>query len=113
MAGLAFFKQDSIPTAAQRQHPTVLTIPALTRHPSLLAAQGNTLYKEGQYLKAAAAYTQGLKADPAHSVLYRCCRGRADCLLGAGADCCLLLPVDRDPQPTSLLGAAHPSWLVA
>ncbi|PRW57250.1 serine threonine- phosphatase 5 [Chlorella sorokiniana] len=32
--------------------------------------QGNALYKEGHYLKAAAAYTQGLKADPSHSVLY-------------------------------------------
>lgn len=47
--------------------------------------QGNTLYKEGQFLKAAAAYTQGLKADPTHSVLYRCRRPPA-WLLGAGSE---------------------------
>ena len=65
--------------AAKHQHPHVLLerltgAAALTWHPPLPAVQGNTLYKEGQFLKAAAAYTQGLKADPTHSVLYRCCR---------------------------------------
>jgi tetratricopeptide (TPR) repeat protein len=33
--------------------------------------QGNALYKEGDYLKAAAAYTKGLKSDPNNHVLYR------------------------------------------
>ena len=33
--------------------------------------QGNAEYKSGRFLKAAALYTQGLKADPNSSVLYR------------------------------------------
>lgn len=33
--------------------------------------QGNALYKEGEYLKAAAAYSKAIKEDPASAVLYR------------------------------------------
>lgn len=36
--------------------------------------QGNALYKEGQYLHAAAAYSKAIKEDPANHVLYRCCK---------------------------------------
>lgn len=32
---------------------------------------GNTLYREGQYLKAAAVYTKAIKDDPDDAVLYR------------------------------------------
>jgi hypothetical protein len=37
--------------------------------------EGNALYKSKEWLKAAAAYTKGIKADPNHHVLYRCVRG--------------------------------------
>jgi len=36
--------------------------------------EGNALYKSKEWLKAAAAYTKGIKADPQHHVLYRCVR---------------------------------------
>lgn len=39
--------------------------------------EGNALYKSKEWLKAAAAYTKGIKADPQHHVLYRCVRGTA------------------------------------
>ena len=39
-----------------------------------LKAEGNDLYKQGKYLKAAATYTQALKLDDANAVLYRCAR---------------------------------------
>lgn len=34
--------------------------------------QGNVEYAKRNYLKAAALYTQGLKADPQNATLYRC-----------------------------------------
>lgn len=36
-----------------------------------LKEQGNTLFKEGDFLKAAAAYTKAIKQDPQSHVLYR------------------------------------------
>lgn len=36
-----------------------------------LKEQGNTLFKEGDFLKAAAAYTKAIKQDPQSNVLYR------------------------------------------
>lgn len=36
-----------------------------------LKEQGNALYREGDYLKAAAAYSKAIKADPNNHVLYR------------------------------------------
>lgn len=36
-----------------------------------LKEEGNKLFKEGSYLKAAAAYTRALKASPDNAVLYR------------------------------------------
>lgn len=36
-----------------------------------LKEQGNKLFKEGEYLHAAAAYTKAIKKDPANPVLYR------------------------------------------
>lgn len=33
---------------------------------------GNSEYKAGNYLKAAALYTKGLKEEPSSAVLYRC-----------------------------------------
>jgi tetratricopeptide (TPR) repeat protein len=37
-----------------------------------LREQGNALFKEKNYLKAAAVYTQAIKADPENAALYRC-----------------------------------------
>ena len=34
--------------------------------------QGNAEYKKGNWLKAAALYTKGIKEDPENAVLYRC-----------------------------------------
>ena len=34
--------------------------------------QGNGEYKKGNWLKAAALYTKGIKEDPENAVLYRC-----------------------------------------
>ena len=34
--------------------------------------QGNVEYKKGNWLKAAALYTKGIKEDPDNAVLYRC-----------------------------------------
>ncbi len=39
-------------------------------------ARGNQLFQAGEFLKAAAAYTQAIKLDPDNAVLYRCVRGR-------------------------------------
>lgn len=36
-----------------------------------LKDQGNTFFKSGNYLKAAALYTQAIKLDPENSTLYR------------------------------------------
>jgi tetratricopeptide (TPR) repeat protein len=36
-----------------------------------LKEQGNTLFKEGDFLKAAAAYTKAIKQEPQSHVLYR------------------------------------------
>jgi len=36
-----------------------------------LKEQGNRLFKEGEYLHAAAAYTKAIKQDPQCAVLYR------------------------------------------
>ena len=34
--------------------------------------QGNEEYKKGNWLKAAALYTKGIKEDPENAILYRC-----------------------------------------
>ena len=34
--------------------------------------QGNEEYKKGNWLKAAALYTKGIKQDPENALLYRC-----------------------------------------
>ena len=39
-----------------------------------LKAEGNALYKQGQYLKAAASYSKAIKLDKENGVLYRCVR---------------------------------------
>lgn len=36
-----------------------------------LREQGNEAFRNGDFLKAAAAYTRALKADPNSAVLYR------------------------------------------
>lgn len=36
-----------------------------------LREQGNALFKQGNYLKAAAVYTQAIKADSSNAALYR------------------------------------------
>lgn len=36
-----------------------------------LKDQGNSEFKKGNYLKAAAAYTKGIKLDPENAVFYR------------------------------------------
>jgi tetratricopeptide (TPR) repeat protein len=36
-----------------------------------LKEQGNALYKDGDYLKAAAAYSKAIKQDPNNHVLFR------------------------------------------
>lgn len=54
--------------------------------------KGNAEYREGRFLKAAALYTQGLKADPGNAVLYRWGHGRAG-------------QSKRNPQP----GRRHPA----
>lgn len=36
-----------------------------------LKDQGNKLFQEGNFLKAAAVYTQAIKQDPDNAVLYR------------------------------------------
>ena len=37
-----------------------------------LREQGNAAFRNGDFLKAAAAYTRAIKSDPSNSVLYRC-----------------------------------------
>ena len=37
-----------------------------------LKDEGNVLFKNKEWLKSAAVYTKGIKADPEHAVLYRC-----------------------------------------
>lgn len=37
-----------------------------------LKDQGNEFFKAGNYLKAAALYTQAIKQDPSNPTLYRC-----------------------------------------
>ena len=39
-----------------------------------LKVEGNALYKQGQYLKAAASYSKAIKLDKENGVLYRCVR---------------------------------------
>ena len=36
-----------------------------------LKDEGNTEFRQGNWLKAAALYTKAIKADPANAVLYR------------------------------------------
>ena len=38
-----------------------------------LKDQGNAFFKAGNYLKAAALYTQAIKKDPSNATLYRFC----------------------------------------
>lgn len=38
-----------------------------------LKEQGNEFFKAGNYLKAAALYTQAIKKDPSNPTLYRFC----------------------------------------
>lgn len=38
-----------------------------------LKEQGNEFFKAGNYLKAAALYTQAIKKDPSNATLYRFC----------------------------------------
>jgi len=40
--------------------------------PPSLREQGNALFKEKNYLKTAAVYTQAIKADPENATVYRC-----------------------------------------
>ncbi|KAH9555229.1 hypothetical protein CY35_08G104000 [Sphagnum magellanicum] len=40
--------------------------------PPSLREQGNALFKEKNYLKTAAVYTQAIKADPENAAVYRC-----------------------------------------
>ena len=71
-----------------------------------LKAQGNAEYKGGSYLKAAALYTQAIKADPEHaSVLYRCAVQlralRLPSAIAAATSC------SNAKSPTSPLDSAH------
>ena len=43
----------------------------MTADAETLKAEGNRLYKEKNFLKAAATYTQAIKADKENGVLYR------------------------------------------
>ena len=52
--------------------------------------QGNAEYKGGRFLKAAALYTQAIKADPDNaSVLYRCVH-RGALRMPSAIRCCIL-----------------------
>jgi tetratricopeptide (TPR) repeat protein len=48
-----------------------------------LKEQGNALYRDGDYLKAAAAYSKAIKQDPNHHVLFRCASHLSDSLIDA------------------------------
>ena len=64
--------------------------------------QGNAQFRAGQYLKAAALYTQALKADPGNAVLYRCGRGARQA--GAAALWGLACPAPLSRQVSTWLG---------
>jgi len=43
----------------------------MTMNAEELKQEGNALYKDGKYLKAAATYSQAIKLDKENGVLYR------------------------------------------
>lgn len=50
-----------------------------------LKEQGNALYRDGDFLKAAAAYSKAIKQDPNNHVLFRCASHLSDSLIDASA----------------------------
>lgn len=70
-------------------------VPATATAAEEFKEKGNAEYRSGRYLKAAALYTQGIKADPSNAVLYRCGKAWAHAEWAAGVGRCHILPVRR------------------